>query len=345
MKKYAWISLVLVITTIIGCEKPAAIPSALRASIEQMRYSPADAQIYTLYRLNFKAQSIRFSWLNGTTPCYQTTVNPASFGVLDSLQISWGDLNTTLPTKLRCVLEVTTQGGDIIRDTSEPLNLGFLDNTPFANTPNFLAFWPLVDDFEDYTLNQNHLQSVGILFHSFLPNTNLKGTYFSNNAYLTKPHKIQLNPRALSISAYLYLDDLIDPANLHNLVSKRDYTGWGSSFELKVSKRSPDGYKVSVSWTINGTNNEFESSLNLPFKKAAHIVYVHDENTVQLWVNGKKTDEIASPGLLSNENNLPLCIGTRPGVRHSLNGYLRDVGIWGRALNGQEIENIATLYP
>lgn len=72
---------------------------------------------------------------------------------------------------------------------------------------------------------------------------------------------------------------------------------------------------------------------------------MHDENTVQIWVNGKKTDEIVSPGLLSNENNLPLCVGARPGVRHSLKGYLRDVGIWGRALNSQEIKDIAALYP
>jgi|GEM_PF-1535075 len=345
MKKYAWIALVFVLTAMMGCEKPAAIPSALRASIEQMRYSPADAQIYTMYRLNFKAQSIRFTWLNGSTPCYQTTTNPATFGGLDSLQVSWGDLNTTLPTKLRCILEVTTQGGDIIQDTSEPLNVGFLDNTPLANTSNLLAFWPLADDFEDYTLNQNHLKPVGTLFQSNLPNTAKKGTYFSNNAYLTKPHKNQLNPRALSICAYLYLDDIVDPADLHTLVSKRDYTGWGSSFDFKVSKRATDGYKVSVSWSINGTNGYYESAANIPFKKAAHIVYVHDENKVQIWVNGEKTDEIASPGLLSNENNLPLCIGTRPGVRHSLTGYLRDVGIWGRALSSQEIKDIAALYP
>jgi hypothetical protein len=177
-----------------------------------------------------------------------------------------------------------------------------------------------------------------------MPNTVIKSTYFSNNAYLTRPHNNRLNPSALSISAYLYLDDINDPANIYNLVSKRDYTGWGSSFEFKVSKRSVEGYKVSVSWLINGTKREFESALNFPFKQAAHIVYVHDENTVQIWVNGEKTDEIVSPGLLSNENNLPLCLGTRPGVRHSFTGYLRDVGIWGRALNSQEIKDIAALY-
>jgi hypothetical protein len=241
-------------------------------------------------------------------------------------------------------MEVTTLGGEIIRDTSEPLNIGFLDNTPFGNAPGLLAFWHLADDFEDYTLNQNHLSAVGSLIHTNMPNTTTKSTYFANNAYLTRPHNNRLNPSALSISAYLYLDDINDPANLHNLVSKRDYTGWGTSFELKVSKRSVEGYKVSVSWFINGTKREFESAMNFPFKQAAHIVYVHDENTVQIWVNGEKTDEIVSPGLLSNENNLPLCLGTRPGVRHSLTGYLRDVGIWNRALSESEIKNIAALY-
>jgi hypothetical protein len=317
----------------------------MRVSVDQIQYSPNDGSIKTLYRINFKSNSTRFIFLKGDQRCYQTTATSAFSNSVESFITHFNDLNITLPAKLRCVMEVTTLGGDIIRDTSEPLNLGFLDNTPFANSPNLLAFWPLADDFEDYTLHQNHLKSVGTLFQGNLPNTTKKGTYFSNNTYLTRPHKNQLNPRALSIAAYLYLDDIIDPADLHTLVSKRDFTGWGSSFDFKVSKRTPDGFKVSVSWSINGTNGYYESAANIPFKKAAHIVYVHDENTVQIWVNGEKTDEIASPGLLSNENNLPLCIGTRPGLRHSLTGYLRDVGIWGRALSGQEIKDIALLYP
>jgi hypothetical protein len=317
----------------------------MRVSVDQIQYSPNDGSIKTLYRINFKSNSTRFIFLKGDQRCYQTTATSAFSNSVESFITHFNDLNITLPAKLRCVMEVTTLGGDIIRDTSEPLNLGFLDNTPFANSPNLLAFWPLADDFEDYTLHQNHLKSVGTLFQGNLPNTTKKGTYFSNNTYLTRPHKNQLNPRALSIAAYLYLDDIIDPADLHTLVSKRDFTGWGSSFDFKVSKRTPDGFKVSVSWSINGTNGYYESAANIPFKKAAHIVYVHDENTVQIWVNGEKTDEIASPGLLSNENNLPLCIGTRPGLRHSLTGYLRDVGIWGRALSGQEIKDIAILYP
>ena len=327
-----------------NCERPEPIQSAMRVSVDQIRYSSNDGSIKTLYRINFKSSSTRFTFFKGDQLCYQTTTNDVFSNGVDSFITPFNDLNVTLPAKLRCIMEVTTLGGEIIRDTSEPLNIGFLDNTPMGNAPNLLAFWPLTDDFEDYTLNQNHLSAVGSLIYTNMPNTVIKSTYFSNNAFLTRPHNNRLNPSALSISAYLYLDDINDPANLYNLVSKRDYTGWGSSFELKVSKRSVEGYKVSVSWLINGTKREFESALNFPFKQAAHIVYVHDENTVQIWVNGEKTDEIASPGLLSNENNLPLCLGTRPGLRHSFTGYLRDVGIWGRALNSQEIKDIAALY-
>ena len=327
-----------------NCERPDPIPSAMRVSVDQIRYSSNDGSIKTLYRINFKSSSTRFIFLKGDQVCYQTTVTSVFSNGVDSFITPFNDLNITPPAKLRCVMEVTTLGGEIIRDTSEPLNIGFLDNTPFGNAPGLIAFWPLADDFEDYTINQNHLSAVGSLIYTNMPNTGIKSTYFSNNAYLTRPHNNRLNPSALSISAYLYLDDINDPANLHNLVSKRDYTGWGTSFELKVSKRSVEGYKVSVSWFINGTKREFESAINFPFKQAAHIVYVHDENTVQIWVNGEKTDEIVSPGLLSNENNLPLCLGTRPGVRHSLTGYLRDVGIWNRALSESEIKNIAALY-
>jgi hypothetical protein len=328
-----------------NCERPEPIQSAMRVVVDQIRYSSNDGSIITLYRINFKTSSTRFLFLKGNQLCYQTTANSAFSNDVDSFVTPFNDLNITLPAKLRCIIEVTTLAGDIIRDTSEPLNLGFLDNTPMGNAPNLLAFWPLTDDFEDYTANQNHLSTVGELFQTNLPNTPLRGTYFSNNAYLTRPHNNRLNPRALSISAYLYLDDINDPADLYTIVSKRDYTGWGSSFDFKVSKRVANGFKVSVSWTINGANGYYESAANIAFKKATHIMYVHDENTVQIWVNGEKTDEIVSPGLLSNENNLPLCLGTRPGVRHSLTGHLRDVGIWTRALNSQEIKDIAALYP
>ncbi len=327
-----------------NCERPDPIQSAMRVSVDQIQYSPNDGSIKTLYRINFKSSSTRFIFFKGDQLCYQTTATSAFSNSVESFITHFNDLNITLPAKLRCVMEVTTLGGEIIRDTSEPLNIGFLDNTPMGNAPNLLAFWPLTDDYEDYTLNQNHLTAVGSLIHTSMPNTVIKSTYFSNNAYLTRPHNNQLNPRSLSISAFLYLDDINDLANIYNLVSKRDYTGWGSSFEFKVSKRTAEGYKVSLSWSIDGTKTEFESAANLPFKKAAHVVYVHDANVVQIWVNGEKTDEIASPGLISNDNTLPLCVGTRPGVRHSFSGYLRDVGIWGRALNSQEIEDIAALY-
>lgn len=328
-----------------NCERPDPIQSAMRVSVDQIQYSPNDGSIKTLYRINFKSNSTRFIFLKGDQRCYQTTATSAFSNSVESFITHFNDLNITLPAKLRCVMEVTTLGGEIIRDTSEPLNIGFLDNTPMGNAPNLLAFWPLTDDYEDYTLNQNHLNAVGSLIHTSMPNTVVKSTYFSNHAYLTRPHNNQLNPRALSISAYLYLDDINDPADLYTLVSKRDYTGWGSSFDFKVSKRAADGYKVSLSWTFNGANSYYESAANIPFKKATHIVYVHDENTIQIWVNGEKTDEIVSPGLLNNENNSPLCLGTRPGVRHSLTGHLRDVGIWSRALNSQEIKDIAALYP
>ncbi|MFM2230269.1 MAG: Concanavalin A-like lectin/glucanase superfamily [Bacteroidota bacterium] len=342
-KNYIFLSL-LALLYIVGCERPAPIESALRVTIDRIKYSQSDQRLQTLFDLNFKVNTFKLSWLNGNTVCFETNYPNIPFNGLNSLETALSDLNITLPARLRCVIEVTTLGGDVIRDTSLPIHIGFLENTPFGAAPGLLAFWPLAEDFEDYTINQNHMTPIGAPIHQTIPNSSFQGTYFSNDAYLTSPHSTQLNPARVSISALLYLDDLNDPADLYTLVSKREYSGWGNSFDFKVSKRDPSGFKVSVSWTHNGTDTYLESTQNFPFKQRTHIFYVHDENKIQIWVNGEKTDEMASPGLLSTANNLPLCIGTRPGVRHSLRGYLRDVGIWDRALSDSEIESIAALY-
>lgn len=125
-----------------NCESPEPIQSALRVSVDQIRFSSNDGSITTQYRINFKSSSTRFIFLKGDQLCYQTTATSVFSNGVDSFITPFNDLNITLPAKLRCVMEVTTLGGEIIRDTSEPLNLGFLDNTPMGNAPNLLAFGP-----------------------------------------------------------------------------------------------------------------------------------------------------------------------------------------------------------
>ncbi len=343
IKKYI-LPLILAFFLLTSCERPEPIPSALRIYIDQVRFAPNEEKLYTLFHLNFKTTAFKLTWLNDDEPCFEATYPNIGFDGMDSIQTSISDMNISFPARLRCIIEVTSMGGEVIRDTSTPIRIGFLDNTPFGNAPGLLAFWPLSENFEDYTTNQNNLISVGFPMHKVMPLTNSTGTYFSNDAYLYAPHQNRLNPKKVSISALLFLDDLNDPADLHTLVSKREYGGLGTSFDFKVSKRSPSGFKISVSWSFNGADSYLESAQNYPFKEATHIVYIHDEKNIQIWINGEKHDEIASPGLLSNVNNLPLCIGTRPGVRHSLKGYLKDVGIWNRALTEAEIKNIASLY-
>ena len=327
-----------------SCERPEPIPSALRAYVDYIRYDTNEKAFYTHYHLNFKTQNLKFKWIAGNSVCFEFSPKNVKFDGIDSFRSALDAFNITLPARLFCVVEATTLGGDIIRDTSAPIHIGYLENTPFGNAPGLLAFWPLVHNFEDHTLNQHHLIAVGNPIFRTFPNTFFDGTYFSNDAYLYIPHKENLNPREISISTLLYLDDLIDPADLHTVVSKREFAGWGNSFDFKVSKRVESGFKVSVSWTYNGIDSYLESEQNFSFKQPINIVYVHDKKKIQIWVNGEKTDERTSPGLLNNENNLPICIGTRPGVRHSFTGYLRDVGIWNRGLTEAEIKAISAIY-
>ena len=328
-----------------SCERPDPIPSALRLNIEYLNYNSSEQAISTIFYLNFKPNTFKIKWFQGSTLIYEDLLKNVRFEGLDSFKTSLIDLKVSLPAKLRCEIEVLTLGNASIEVSSKPINIGFLEQTPFGNTPGLLAFWPLLEDYEDYTTNQHHMNPMGVLEHKVIPNTPYKGCYFTNNAYLFSDHDKRLNPKNVSIAAFVYLNDLNDPADLHTLVSKREYNGWGNSFDFKVSKGVTSVYKVSVSWNLNVKNNEFESTENLSFKKAAHIVYTHDDKYIRIWVNGSKIDERPSEGSLENTNNLPVCIGTRPGVRHSLkNAFLRDVAIWNRALSDKEIKEIASLY-
>ena len=350
MKRISSTYLILLVSfslfTIMGCEKPEPIESAMKVSVDRSYYKTGENSLCLEYSLNFKVKNIWCFWYQGEKLLHKEQIQEFTFSDgINAHEISLDSLGVSLPASVYAKLEITTIGDEKLLFPTREIHIGYLDGSPF-NQPNLMAYWPLEKNVDDYTYNGHHLESQGWYDFLEIPQTQKSGTYFDGTNFLFTNHKKTLNPRELSISAYIYIDELNDKdgGDLYTIVSKREFEGWGTSFDLRLAKRSKDGFEISVSWRFNETNGWLETNRRFPFKKAIHIVYVHNEDVVELWANGELISQIPSPGLLKNTNNLPICVGTRPGIRHSYKGIISDLAIWGSSLNKTMIQNIYNQY-
>ncbi len=128
-----------------------------------------------------------------------------------------------------------------------------------------------------------------------------------------------------------------------NIVSKREPSGWGNSFQLALEQSSPTN-GIWAQYTINGSNGwvYFQSNEILPTQNWIHVVYTHDNTEAKLFINGNLVNSTLVNGGL-NSNDLPMWFGARPfagSLSHFLHGSLDDIGIWNRALTTCEIQDL-----
>ena len=342
-KHFVLITMVICAFFLLSCEDVEPVPSAMQTDVYRSYYKPSEKLLGIEFEINFKPKKIRCDWVVDGKVTHSQPISSFQLGEKHTLEVPFDSLNATTPCVVYGVIKITTFGDEKLEVPSRGIQIGYLEGSPF-NVSGLLAYWPLKENFDDYSYSYFHLDNKGDFDFLPIPKTSMQGGYFTGENYLTIDHHKSLNPQELSISAYLYIDTLVDGANLYTVISKREYDGWGNSFDLRLAKRTPNGYEISVSWKIKGVQSEFETKLDLPFGEPIHAVYVHNASEVQLWVNGALANQRTSPGLLPNKNTLPICIGTRPGIRHSYRGFIRDVAIWNTSLDSFQINQISALY-
>lgn len=218
-----------------------------------------------------------------------------------------------------------------------------LATTTFAQVPNYVptnglvGWWPFHGNANDESGNGHHGIVNGAVLDVDENNVANEAYYFDGNDRITIPHNSDFNVQSLSI--LITYRDLYNPAAQPNgnsmLLSKREPSGWGSSFEFNQGGASWD---FAASNSISG-NITYGFGAPQVYGQWRTVIYTHDANSIKVYFDGMLIDSIGSPGVY-NSNSLDITVGMRGNGWHELIGSISKLGIWNRALTGQEITHL-----
>jgi Concanavalin A-like lectin/glucanases superfamily len=214
----------------------------------------------------------------------------------------------------------------------------FTTINPVTNTlkNGLVAYYPFNGNVNDVSGNNFHGTPSQINMSTDRNNESGKAISLNGQSFLEIPHDNRFNGEMATISVWYNAQSYTDngQGNQRLLVSKRDPSGWGGGYEIGLNNNNGQG--IHASWTNSGGNGAILYSNNLNISQWYHYVYVHDRNTVKLYLNGSLVKEMSNTGMLTS-NNLPTRFGQRPNGWHPFIGKLDDIGIWNRALTPEEI--------
>ena len=214
-----------------------------------------------------------------------------------------------------------------------------------------VAYFPFNGSIKD-VINDNEGFNFGGNFTSDRNGKDNSAYIFSDDR-LDYPNISAYNQEEVSISFWFKYD----PSKYNNddqqiIISKRQATGWGDSWQVKINHNESTGeVGLGADWSIGGnpSNNDGigqpDISKNITDNNWHHGVYIHNKDKVMMYMDGIKIAEKSSGGLLTL-NTLNLSIGGRPNGSHKFNGSLDDIAIYNKTLTLEEIialsENIDT---
>ncbi len=241
------------------------------------------------------------------------------------------------------VIKLLDEKNDIFIDSIITNNPFFIPPFTFKSLGGLLGYWPLTNNFNDYSGNLNHGKTNGNLIFSQIPGTNLTGTQFDGNSNISIPNSKTLNPSEYTISAFILPSTISDKDNLSVPISKRDWSGWGGGIEFMIYTIDKQNFGTRIIWESSG-QGVYLSNVTKPFGTPTLMVITHDLNYIKIYINGNLTDSTPSGGPINGNVN-EVSIGRRgTGGNHAFTGYMRDVAVWDHALTASEIQSIYQLY-
>jgi hypothetical protein len=287
--------------------------------------------------LNFKAK-------DSFNIKYTLNVDVRNSDLLVSDKINYFKLSEKFPETVKYLdveLLAVDLDGKVYNDRSViPTKFKLNQITLFSSFGNLLGLWSLANDCSDLSINNNNGIGNGNIQFNTIPGSNHKAAYFDGNSNVNIPHSNSVNPTVYSISAYIYPELIGD--NIHGVViSKRETSGGGNSFELDITQNTSNSYKVFCPWTDKSGNVQNYSMNSYIFNVPHHVCVTHSVSYNRIYVDGILVSEKSSNGTISNSNTLDISIGRRwKDGWHPFTGYIKDVAIWGKELNSSEVEQI-----
>ncbi len=210
----------------------------------------------------------------------------------------------------------------------------------FNSIDGLLGYWELENDLVDESKFDNNGKANGNIEFKQIPDSKFYGAYFNGSSTVVVKHSDSVNPTEYSICAYINPEKIAD--NIQGvIISKREFNGWGNSFEFLIGNKSSTSYAVGSGWTDSRGNNG-NSFSGLVFHTSHNVCVTHSSSENKIYVDGVLLAQRVSYGSV-NKNNLDITIGSR-GNRHLFTGYMRDVAIWNRAISESEVQKVASLY-
>ncbi len=216
------------------------------------------------------------------------------------------------------------------------------ESSPLSNNEGLVAYFPFNGSIKDI-INDNDGFNFGGDFTSDR-NGKENSAYIFSDDRLDYPNISAYNQEEVSIAFWFKYD----PSKYNNddqqiIISKRQATGWGDSWQVKINHNESTGeVGLGADWSIGGNSSNNDGigqpdiSKNITDNNWHHGVYIHNKDKAMMYMDGIKIAEKSSGGLLTL-NTLNLSIGGRPNGSHKFNGSLDDIAIYNRTLTLEEI--------
>ena len=216
-----------------------------------------------------------------------------------------------------------------------------------------VGYWPFCGNANDESGNGNNGTVNGAtLTTDRFGNANSAYSFDGVNDRISISHNQALSPSIVTVSLWFNASTFLNTdGNQSQLVSKREFSGWGSAYELGIGKMPPEYLNSSTNtlytnYTISNNNyTKHYSSSGLTVNDWHQAAYSHDGQYVKFYIDGILVYETPSNGELSDPGQLPLWFGGRPGGigRSFYNGLLDEIAIYNRVLNAAEIQQLYNL--
>ena len=199
----------------------------------------------------------------------------------------------------------------------------------YVPTDGLVAWYPFNGNANDASVNGQNGSMSNVTFTNGASGAANEAAHFNGDAQILIPHNSIWNASSYTLTAlYRWQNNPSATPNGNSLlISKRQPSGWGSSFE-----HSPGG---GLSWTI-GSNGSAGIGTPIPQNTWVHITWVFTPSTIQFYLDGQLVNTASSPGAM-NSNTLPVSIGMRGNGWHELIGDIDHIGYWSRALTETEV--------